>query len=503
MKRKSRNISKKRIKSNLQSEQILQQEQQSVKRKKRDSNKEFAVITYFFIGIFVAMIAYFSYFQVMRSEAFINHPYNSRLDGFAARITRGTILSSDGEILATTRTADDGSETRKYPFGRMYAHVVGYAENGKAGIESAYNFELLRSHTFLLERILNEIEGKKNPGDTLVTTLNHKLQKAAYEALGDRKGAVIAIEPKTGKIRALVSKPDFDPNTIVADWDALIEGDKQNAVLLNRASQGLYPPGSTFKLVTTLAYVREHPKDYKKYQYTCDGSIRADDYLLHCFGNTAHGTVDLKKSLAKSCNSSFAQIGLSLDLKNYKDTCEDLLFNQALPTNLPSSKSSFQLEKDASDSVVMSTAIGQGDTLVSPLHMVLLAASIQNEGILMKPYLTETVETVAGNEVQTYEPSQYGRLMTKKEAKILRTMMRAVVTDGTASALAKDSYRAYGKTGSAEFSTTKGESHAWFVGFAQAEGQEPLAIAVIVEGAGNGSAVGVPVAKSVFDTYFK
>ena len=449
------------------------------------------------------MIAYFTYFQVARSEQFINNPYNTRLDSFAERIIRGDIVTDDGTLLATTKTDANGKEARKYPAGRAYAHVVGYADNGKAGLESSYNFELLRSHSFILERVVNEIEGKKNQGDTLVTTLNNDLQQAAYDALGSQKGAVVVLEPDTGRILAMVSKPDFDPNTIVTDWDSILANDDKNSVLLNRASQGLYPPGSTFKLVTALEYIREHPNNYKNYSYDCTGSITADNYTLHCFGNSVHGEVDLKKSLAKSCNSSFANIGLSLDLKNYAGTCEELLFNKSLPTGIASSKSSFSLTSGASDSEIMATAIGQGETLVSPLHMALIVSAIQNKGVLMNPYLVQRIENSDGSEVERYEPSAYGRLMTEQEAKLLRSMMKSVVTDGTASALSSDKYTAAGKTGSAEFGTNKGDSHAWFVGYANAKGYSPIAIAVVVEGAGNGSTVGVPIAKSVFDTYFK
>lgn len=461
------------------------------------------MIAYLFIGIFLAMIVYFTYFQVARSEQFINNPYNTRLDSFAKRVIRGDIVTDDGTLLATTTTDADGNETRKYPKGRTYAHVVGYADNGKAGLESSCNFELLRSHSFILERVVNEIEGKKNQGDTLVTTLQDDLQQAAYEALGDRKGAVVVLEPDTGKILAMVSKPDFDPNKIVTNWDAILANDDQNSVLLNRASQGLYPPGSTFKLLTTLAYIREHPKTYKNYSYDCTGSITADNYTLHCFGNSVHGKVDLKKSLAKSCNSSFANIGLSLNLQSYADTCEELLFNKLLPTGITSSMSRFSLQPDAGDSEVMATAIGQGETLVSPFHMALIVSAIQNDGVLMNPYLVARIENSDGGEVERYEASAYGRLMTEQEAKILRGMMKGVVTDGTASALASDKYTAAGKTGSAEFGTNKGDSHAWFVGYATAKGASPVAVAVVVEGAGNGSTVGVPIAKSVFDTYFK
>lgn len=461
------------------------------------------MIAYFFIGIFLAMIAYFAYFQIVRSEQFINNPYNTRLDSFAERVTRGSIVSDDGTVLAETKTDASGNETRVYPQGRKYAHVVGYADNGKAGLESGYNFELLRSHAFILERVMNEIEGNKNPGDTLVTTLNADLQSAAYDALGSNKGAVVILEPETGKILAMVSKPDFDPNSIVTDWNTILANDDQNSVLLNRATQGLYPPGSTFKLVTALEYIREHPNDYKSYSYDCNGSITADDYTLHCFGGSVHGTVDLKTSLEKSCNSSFANIGLSLNLKKYAATGENLLFNKDLPGRMTSSKSRFSLTAGASPSEVMATAIGQGKTLVSPLHMALIASAIENDGVLMTPYAADRVENADGRVIRQYDPEAYGQVISQKEAKILRGMMRAVVTDGTASALQSDAYKAAGKTGSAEYGTTKGDSHAWFVGYARAKGRQPVAIAVVVEGAGNGGTVAVPIAKTVFDTYFK
>ena len=479
------------------------EENKRTKELRRDKNREFAGIAYGFVAVFLAMIVYLAWFQFTRSETFINNPYNTRLDNFAERIVRGDITADDGTVLASTRVLADGTENRVYPQGRTFAHVVGYSDNGKTGLEASCNFELLRSHSFLLERVVNEIEGKKNEGDTLVTTLNARLQQTACDALGSRRGAVVVLEPGTGKILAMVSKPDFDPNTIVTDWDAILANDESDSVLLNRASQGLYPPGSTFKLVTALEYIREHPKNYKDYSYTCSGSITNDSYTLHCFSNAVHGGVDLERSLAKSCNSSFANIGLSLNLRDFSETCEELLFNRDLPIDFAGSGSRFSLSADSGKSEVMATAIGQGKTLVSPLHMALIVCAIQNDGVLMRPYLADRVENSDGGRVEQYEPSVYGRLMTEKEAKILRRYMKTVVEDGTASALKSDSYVAAGKTGSAEFGTVKGRSHAWFVGYANAKGKHPIAIAVIVEDAGSGSTVGVPIAKSVFDTYFK
>jgi peptidoglycan glycosyltransferase len=395
--------------------------------------------------------------------------------------------------------------------GRIYAHVVGYTDNGKAGLESSYNFQLLRSHSFLPERILNEIEDKKNQGDTLVTTLNDELQQAAYSALGDRKGAVVVMEPSTGKILAMVSKPDYDPNTIATNWDSILANDDESSVLLNRATQGLYPPGSTFKLVTALEYIRENPKAFKKYSFECVGSLTEGSYTLHCYNNNAHGEVDLTTSLAKSCNTSFANIGLTLNGHKFRKTAKELLFNKTLPGSISSSKSSFSFADDAGAEEIMATAIGQGDTLVSPYHMALLVSAIDNEGVLMTPYLVDRIENSDGTTVESFKPSAYGEIMTAKEAKQLRKMMKEVVQSGTATGLASSVYTAAGKTGSAEYGTNKGDSHAWFVGYAKAnttgsdseDAKTDIAIAVLVEGAGSGSSVGVPIAKTVFDTYFK
>ena len=219
----------------------------------RGENREFAVITYLFVGMFILMMGYFVYFQVFRSEDFINSPYNTRQDTFAEHVIRGEIRSADGKTLAQTVVGEDGSETRQYPYGRMFAHAVGYDSNGKSGIESFGNFSLLRSHAFFLEQVYHGIQNQKNQGDNVVATLNYDLQETAYQALGDYRGAVIVLEPATGKILAMVSKPDFDPNTIAAEWDNIIsDTDSDNSVLVNRTTQGLYPPGSTFKILTTL-----------------------------------------------------------------------------------------------------------------------------------------------------------------------------------------------------------------------------------------------------------
>ena len=227
--------------------------------KKTSTDKSILFVTYIMVGLFVGLMGYFGYFLQVQSETVINNSYNARLDSFSDRIIRGEILSNDGTVLAKTNVAEDGTEVREYPYGSLFAHVVGYSDQGKTGLESLANFYLLSSHMNLVEQAVNELSDVKNLGDQVVTTLDVGLQQAASDALGDRRGAVVVMEPDTGKILAMVSKPGFDPNQLSSQWESLISGDNTEAQLLNRAAQGVYPPGSTFKIVTLLEYIREHP----------------------------------------------------------------------------------------------------------------------------------------------------------------------------------------------------------------------------------------------------
>ncbi len=466
----------------------------------REKNREFAVITYLFVGMFIMMMGYFVWFQVFRSEDFINSPYNARQNTFSEHVVRGEILSADGKVLAQTAVGEDGKETRQYPYGSMFAHAVGYDSNGKSGIESFGNFSLLRSHAFALEQVFNGIQNQKNPGDNIVTTLDFGLQETAYQALGSNRGAVVVLDPATGKILAMVSRPDFDPNTIEAEWESIIsDTDDDNSVLVNRVTQGLYPPGSTFKILTTLEYLREH-ENYQDYTYECTGSISMENTEIHCYNHAVHGTENLETSFAKSCNTSYANIGLNK--KSFQQLCESVLFQKNLPISYPFNKSSFVLKEDSNSDEVTQTAIGQGKTLVTPIHMAMITSAIANEGVLMRPYVIDHTENYKGITVKEYKPSRYGALVSEEEAAKLQEFMSLVVQEGTGSKLSGQSYQAAGKTGSAEFSSNKSESHAWFTGYASTEEKGTIAVTVIVEKGGAGSSTAVPIAKQVFDRYF-
>ncbi len=471
------------------------------KQRKSTVDREYRNIMLLFTGLFVLMTGYLIYFQVAKSRATINNSYNARLEAFEHQVIRGSILASDGQVLAYTEVDADGKERRIYPFDTAFAHVVGYSQFGKTGIEELGNFQLLTSSAPFMEKFIHELKGEKNRGDSLITTLDVGLQMAAYEALGNQKGAVIVMEPSTGNVRALVSKPDFHPEQVLSEWSAL--SSSSDGVLLNRATQGLYPPGSVFKTVTLLAYLREHRLMADGYTYQCDGKITAGDFSIRCYRGTQHGELDLKKAYAKSCNSAFADIGIKLDVKEFRALTEELLFDSELPLELPYSKSLFQLKESDTEAIRMMTAIGQAETLVTPMHMAMLMSAAANGGVLMVPRFLERTENYMGDAiVERYPVTEYGALFGTDEATVLKEYMQAVVEEGTASALQSEHYTAVGKTGTAEYSNDKSKSHAWFTGYAQGE-KETLVVCAIVEGAGSGSEYAVPIAKRIFDTYYQ
>ena len=269
---------------------------------------------------------------------------------------------------------------------------------------------------------------------------------------------------------------------------------------MNRATQGLYPPGSTFKIITALEYIRENPDTYDNYTYQCNGRFTHGEDVINCFHGSAHGSEDFTKSFAKSCNASFANISVSLDKSSYEDTLSDLLFNRELPVSFAYNKSSVIVNENVSDSDVMQASIGQGTDSITPLHMNMITCAIANDGILMKPYLIDHVENDNGSVIKQFSDDAYGRLMTDNEAEKLTQLMAEVVESGTATRLKGSGYTAAGKTGSAEYNSVKTDSHAWFTGFAPVEDPQ-ICVTIIIEGAGSGGDYAVPIAKRIFNAY--
>lgn len=468
-------------------------------KKKKNKNKQIMAVTWAFTILFLSMIGYITYYSVTHKQELINNSYNGRQQMLLSQNRRGSIYSADGEVLARTVEDENGKEVREYPYENLFAHVVGYSVNGRMGIEAQANYYLINSNAPLSQKAGLDVSGEKYPGDDVYTTLDVELQQVASTALGVYRGAIVVTEPATGRILAMVSKPDFDPDNIEEQWDELRE-DNESGTLLNRVTQGLYPPGSTFKIVTALEYIRENPENYNNYSYNCTGALTRGEDRIQCYHGTVHGQIGFSRSFAKSCNTSFANMGLSFDKAKFEKTLSDLMFNGELPLGLNYSQSRIDVNEGTTDSDMIQVSIGQGTTAMTPMHLNMITCAIANRGTLMKPYVIDHVENSAGSVIKTFNPVTYKKIITEEEAGILTNLMTDVVNEGTASRLKGLSYTAAGKTGSAEYGTVKGDSHAWFTGFAPVEDPQ-ICVTIIIEGAGAGGDYAVPIAKRIFDAY--
>lgn len=453
-----------------------------------------------FCVLFLGMFIYLGIFVSTSTVDLYDNSYNNRQETQSRNVLRGTIYAAGGEILAESRIDENGVERRYYPYGSTFAHAVGYSVNGRMGIEDYANYYLMHSGASLSERVENDLENVKDPGYNVMSTLDVNLQQVADDYLGLYNGAVIVTEVKTGRVLVMVSHPNFNPGSIKEDWET-ITSDPKGSQLVNRATQGLYPPGSTFKIITALAYYRQNPDTWNDYSYTCRGNIMHDDYRISCIYGTVHGELDLTDSFAKSCNSSFVNIGLSLDRDKWAETMDGLYFNRRLPTDLLANYGHAYVGAASTDYDIMQTSIGQGKTTLTPLHLNMITQAIANGGEMLRPYLIDEIVDEKGKVIESYSPESAGSVMTSDEAAYLTDLMTAVCEYGTARVLKNDNYTVAGKTGTAEFANDINESHAWFTAFAPVEDPE-ICVTIIIEKAGTGVEYAVPLAKRIFDAYF-
>lgn len=464
------------------------------------NNKLIYIILGLFIALFAALIVYILVYYFMNHKELINNSYNKRESVLLKENLRGTIYSSDGDILAYSVQNDDGTQSRIYPYGGIFAHSVGYIGHGKSGIEQDENYYLINSGDSLAVQAINASENKLNQSYSVNTTLDLELSQIADSYLASYNGAVIFTEVKTGKILAMVSHPTFDPTEIDSIWDSLIE-DESDSKLINRVTMGQYPPGSTFKIFTALEYYRENGDAYEDYKFNCPGYYINSNYRINCYHGTNHGDVDFMLSFAKSCNSSFANIGMSLDRTEFKSTLNNFLFNSGTQNiGMDFKTGTVQFNISTENYLMMQTSIGQGPTTISPYHLNLVTMAIANNGTLMTPYDVNSVTDSQGNIIKEYKPEEYGELLNYAEADFLQHLMEDVVEEGTATRLLNDNYTAAGKTGSAEYNSN-GDSHAWFTGYAPCDDPE-VAVTIIIENGGSGGSMAVPLAKLMFDSYF-
>lgn len=457
-------------------------------------NNNILKTTYVFAGLFFLLIVYLICYILLQSEEDINNPYNKRQQLLAEKVERGTIYSRDMVALALTQKDDNGNETRVYPYNDLFCHVVGSYDMGQYCLESTYNFELLTTQASIIDEVMAEFNNIKLQGNSIVTTLDTDLQAAVDKALGNYNGAAVIMDPDTGDIYAMVSKPGYNPNEIAKIWDDIKTDD--TGILVNRATQGLYPPGSVFKLFTLGEYIDSHKKSYTDYSYECDGTIELADFTMSCSNKKAHGRLTLMSAFSESCNCAFVNIGTKTDADMLKEYCKDKLFNSRLPIDISYKSSSITLSNSDSEFIKSQTMIGQGETLVTPMHMCMVMSSIANDGILMKPKFVSAIIDNRGNVVEKIKTNEYEQLYTKDEANLLKEYLREVVNSGTAYKLNRDDMDVYGKTGTAQTGEA-GKADSWFVGAVTTEAGKSYAIAVILEDVNENTSPAVVVTKEI------
>lgn len=481
-----------------------QQKKAALLREKAKVRKQVFVTGALVCSLFAAMTVYFLIYTNKNSKKLFENDYNKREEALLEKNVRGKIYAASGEVLAETIQDQDGNDVRSYPYKNLFSHIVGYTYKGGSGVEQLQNYNLMHSDISLSDKASYDAAGERYPADDVYTTLDLALQQAASDALGDNRGAVIVTEVNTGNILCMVSKPDFDPNDIEAEWEQL-GADTDSGTLVNRVTQGLYAPGSTFKIFDAIELMDEDMAAANAFSYNCigyDNNFTLEDgQPIHCYHWTAHGTVSLEKAFAKSCNCAFVNIGNSLNRDSFCTLLNNMMFGEALPYDLPSGTSSYTLTADTTKEDVTQLSIGQGSTLMTPMHLNMITAAIANGGTVHKDQIIASVKTGTGSTLSETKPEDYRTVMTAEVAAKMREMMRDVIAEGTATKLSSRPYNPCGKTGSAEIVTGESTSHAWFTGFAPEENPE-IAITVIVEGAGTGGVSAVPVVRSVLDKYF-
>ncbi|KQS09882.1 cell division protein FtsI [Curtobacterium sp. Leaf183] len=469
------------------------------------------VVVLMFVALFVSTTS----IQFFAADSLRADSRNSRtiLDSYSNK--RGAILVNGTPIAESTAVDDQYKYQRKYANGALYSAVTGYFTigQGNTGIESAENTVLSGNSDDSFFQNLNSIlTGQDVQGDNVNLTIDPDVQQAAYDALGSNTGAVVAIQPKTGKILAMVSKPDYDPNSLTshdtgnvkAQYDALLN--QTPTPLQNRAIGGdLYTPGSVFKLVVASAALEGGKYDLDS-EFPNPSRLQlpgTSTYINNAEGGSCGGgdTVKLRTAIQYSCNIPFAELGQKLGYSTIKAMADKYGFGDAI--DVPMKATASQYPDVDSTAQLMLSSFGQASVRVSPLQMAMVSAGIANGGSVMQPSLIDSITTSDLKTVESFTPKQYSDPLSSSESSDLTEAMQSVVSAGTGTNAKIDGVDVAGKTGTAEGGT--GDPYTlWFTGFAPAKDPE-VAVAVVVGNGGGlgqsgvGNSVAAPIAKNVME----
>lgn len=462
----------------------------------------------FIVVLFALLIVWTTRWTVIDASALNNNPLNTRPLIAQLRIKRGRILAANGQVLAKSVPAGQGTWSRTYPQGSLFAQAVGYstAESGNAAGLEVSDENDLRGPQTTLTSVFGPLGGSHQVGDDVYTTLDPKAQQAAQQGLAGRAGSVVALDPRTGAVLAMYSNPSYNDNQPKPSkaCDAIF-------CQLDRATQGQYPPGSTFKIVTTAAAINTG-------KFTPNSIINGNSPLtvsgvpLQNDLNQSFGPITFTVALTQSVNTVYAQVAQDVGRKTMTAYMKRFGFYAKPPIDLPSQALSTSRPYDANgkpyppaspNEDIGRIGFGQGGLLVTPMQMAMVAAAVANGGKLMRPHLTDRVVNQTGQTVTTIKPTVYRNVMTVKTAAEITQMMRDVVDEGTGTpAQLGNNIPFAGKTGTASIGPAGAdETVPWFIGFAPANNPK-VAVAVDIEksNGGFGGQVAAPIAKLVVQT---
>lgn len=455
------------------------------------------------VGLFALLAVYGAYSLSTYGNRWFASSANTFVRQKKQDVTAGNVYDAKGVLLATT-----GENGRVYAedaaVRAAMVHVLGdSAANVSNGVESFMSTYLYGFNASFLERADAYFTGRMLQGDQVQLTVDSALGAYIASLFPEGKaGAVVVMNYKTGAVISELSFPNFDPMNVTADT----KNDPQKP-FFNRAVQGLYAPGSTFKIVTA-ASALENISGIETRSFQCTGLYQIGEHMITDAGTniaenriTSHGQLTLLRAFQVSCNNTFAQLSLELTDMKLRKTAEEMGFNvNFLFRDLVVENSSYPTA-NRTDKEIAWTGAGQSELLVSPMHMCMITSAVANDGMMMEPRLLQQVVSSSGKVRISFTSREYGQVMDVEIADTLQEYMRAVVTGGTGTRAAVSGYTVCGKTGSAEKDGQE-ETDAWFVGYLD-EAEAPYAVTVVVENAGGGGSVAAPIAQDIFEYLLK